>query len=198
MTAFARLAVLTLAFVLALAGCADDTPQFSGIDVTGAEGYANDFRLTDHNGKTRTMADFRGKVVAVFFGFTQCPDVCPTTMADLRKVMRQLGPDADKVQVLFITLDPKRDTQEILGKYVPSFHPSFLGLYGDEAATEKTARDFKIFYQQRPGKTPETYTLDHTAGTLVFDQRGRLRLFHNYGLSPEAIASDFRLLFKQG
>ena len=198
MKALLRIPCLALGALLALAGCANDVPQFSGIDITGAEGYANDFRLTDHDGKTRTMADFRGKVVAMFFGYTQCPDVCPTTMSDLRKVMQQLGPDADKVQVLFVTLDPKRDTPAVLAKYVPSFHPSFLGLYGDAAATEKTARDFKIFYREQPGKSPESYTLDHTAGTLVFDGKGRLRLFHNYGLSPEAIASDFKLLLKQG
>jgi protein SCO1/2 len=177
-----------------LLGCGEAAKPFNSADITGAQGYAGDFRLTDHTGKARTMADFRGKLVLMFFGYTHCPDVCPTTMSDLKKVMALLGADADKVQVLFVSVDPKRDTREVLSAYVPSFHPSFLGLSGDEAATAQVARDFKIYYKAQPGGTPDAYSVDHTAGTLVFDRGGRLRLFVNYGLEPEKIAEDLRRL----
>jgi protein SCO1/2 len=186
-----------LLLCLAIIGCRGDLGKFSGIDLTGIQGYGTDFRLTDHTGKARTLADFRGKVVTLFFGYTHCPDVCPTTLSDMRQVMEKLGKDSERVQVLFVTLDPGRDTPELLARYVPAFHPSFLGLYGDAETTAKTAKDFKIFYQLQPGKTPETYTVDHTAGTLVFDPQGHLRLFLNYGLSSDLIASDIRILLKQ-
>lgn len=178
---------------LTLVGC-ESKPVFNALDVTGIEGYGNDFRLTDHNGKPRTMADFRGKAVVIFFGYTQCPDVCPTTLSEMRRVMQILGNDAQRLQVLFVTVDPARDTPELLAKYVPSFNPSFLGLYGDAAATEKIARDFKIFYRVSAGKTAESYTVDHTAASLVFDPQGRLRLFVNYGLGAEKIAPDIKQL----
>jgi protein SCO1/2 len=186
-----------LLLCLAIIGCRGDLGKFSGIDLTGIQGYGTDFRLTDHTGKARTLADFRGKVVTLFFGYTHCPDVCPTTLSDMRQVMEKLGKDSERVQVLFVTLDPGRDTPELLARYVPAFHPSFVGLYGDAETTAKTAKDFKIFYQLQPGKTPETYTVDHTAGTLVFDPQGHLRLFLNYGLSSDLIASDIRILLKQ-
>ncbi len=185
-----------LLLCLAAAGC-NGGGKFSGIDITGVQGYAADFRLTDHNGKVRTLTEFRGKVVTLFFGYTQCPDVCPTTLSDMGQVMLKLGKDADRLQVLFITVDPKRDTPDLLAKYVPAFHPSFLGLYGDAEATAKTAKDFKIHYREQPGKTPESYSVDHTAGTLVFDPQGRLRLFYPYDMNPELIAADIKILLQQ-
>lgn len=190
-----RCAALLLVGIALLAGC-ESKPVFNALDITGIEGYGNEFRLTDHNGKPRTLADFRGKVVVMFFGYTQCPDVCPTTLSDLRKAMQLLAGDADKVQVLFVTVDPDRDTQDLLAKYVPAFNPSFLGLRGDAAATQRVAKDFKIFYQVEPGKTPESYTVAHTAASLAFDPQGRLRLFVNYNTEPVKIAADIKLLLK--
>jgi protein SCO1 len=166
---------------------------FKNTDVTGLE-YAKDFALPDFNGKPRTLADFRGKAVLVFFGYTQCPDVCPTTMAEMATVMQQLGPLADKVQVLFITLDPERDTPELLSKYVPAFDARFLGLVGDKAATDKVAKEFKVFYQKVPSKTPGSYTIDHTAGSYVFDPQGRIRLFVRHGQGAEPIVHDLKQL----
>lgn len=167
--------------------------SFENTDVTGLD-YAKDFSLTDHNGKRRTLSDFKGKVVIAFFGYTQCPDVCPTTMAEMAGVLKQLGPDADRVQVLFITIDPERDTQEFLAKYVPSFDPRFLGLRGDSAETAKVAKDFKVFYQKVPGKEAGSYTMDHTAGSYVFDPKGRVRLFLRNGKGPEPVIHDVKLL----
>ena len=167
--------------------------KFINTDVTGL-GYARDFALTDHNGKPRTLADFKGKAVVVFFGFTQCPDVCPTTMAEMASVMKELGPQADKVQVLFITVDPERDTQVLLSKYVPAFDARFLGLYGDLAATDKVAKEFRVFYQKVPGKTPGSYSIDHTAGSYVFDPQGHIRLFVRHGQGAEPIVHDLKLL----
>lgn len=167
--------------------------EFKNTDVTGLD-YGKDFALTDHTGKPRTLADFKGKAVVVFFGYTQCPDVCPTTLAEMADVMRQLGPLADKVQVLFVSVDPSRDTPELLSKYVPAFDSRFLGLVGDRAATEKIAKEFKVFYQKVAGKDPESYTMDHTAGSYVFDPQGRLRLFVRHGQGAEPIAHDLRLL----
>lgn len=196
---------LLMAGALLLAGCSDKTEQqgtmvlspvkteFKNTDVTGL-GYAKDFALTDHNGKPRTLADFKGKAVVVFFGFTYCPDVCPTTMAEMANVMQQLGPQAEKVQVLFISVDPERDTPELLAKYVPAFHPSFLGLVGDKAATEKVAKEFRVFYQKVPGKEAGSYTVDHTAGSYVFDPQGRIRLFIRHGQGTEPIVHDLKIL----
>lgn len=189
--------VLALVFAcsLLLAGC-ESKPVFNALDITGIAGYGNDFRLTDHAGKARTMADFRGKVVVMFFGYTQCPDVCPTTLSDMRKVMELLKGDAARVQVLFVTVDPARDSQDLLARYVPAFHPSFVGLFGDREATGKVTSDFKIIARKEEGKTPESYTVSHTAASLVFDPAGRLRLFVNYGADPEKIAADIKLLLK--
>jgi len=191
--------MLLLCTAVALAGCGDGKPQFRNTDVTGAD-YAKGFALTDHNGKKVTLADYKGKVVTVFFGFTQCPDVCPTALAEMREVVSRLGPDGQKLQVLFITIDPERDTQALLAQYVPAFHPGFVGLYGDAATTAAVAKDFKVFFQKVPGKTPGSYTMDHSAGTYVFDPQGRLRLFvrpapaGDTGSSLERLVSDIRLL----
>jgi len=183
--------------LLMLTACSDKPPvAFKNTDVTGLE-YARDFALNDHTGKLRTLADFKGKVVVIFFGYTQCPDVCPTTMVEMANVMKQLGPQADKVQVLFVTLDPERDTPALLSKYVPAFDARFLGLVGDQAATEKIAKEFKVFYQKVPGKEAGSYTMDHTAGTYVFDQQGRIRLFIRNGQETEAITHDLKILLTQ-
>jgi protein SCO1/2 len=179
----------------ALAACTPDGPKFQASDVTGAT-FGRNFSLTDATGKPRTLADYRGKAVVIFFGYTQCPDVCPTTLAELAEVMKRLGPDADRVQVLFVTIDPERDTADLLGKYVPAFDPRFMGLRGDAAATEAVAKEFKIIYQKQPGATPGSYTMDHSAGTYIFDPQGRLRLYVSYGQGPEVFAHDLRELLK--
>ena len=166
---------------------------FQNTDVTGLD-YAKGFALTDHTGKPRTLADFKGKVVVVFFGYTQCPDVCPTTMAEMASVMQKLGPLADQVQVLFITLDPERDTQQLLASYVPAFDKRFIGLRGTPEQTAKTAKEFKVFYAKVPGSDPNGYTIDHTAGSYVFDRDGRLRLFIRHGQGPDPIVHDLRQL----
>lgn len=185
----------TLAVLALLAACSEPPPQFRSTDVTGMT-FSGDFRLTDHNGRERTLADFRGKAVVVFFGYTHCPDVCPTTLAELAAAMKALGKDAERVQVLFISVDPERDTADLLSKYVPSFHPSFLGLRGDPEITAKTAKDFKIMYQKQPGAAPETYTVDHSAGSFVFDPQGKLRLYVSYGKGAEVFAHDIALLLR--
>lgn len=182
---------------LMLAGCGARPPEFKNADVTGAD-CCRAFRLTDHKGRTRALADFRGKAVVMFFGYTQCPDVCPTTMSEMKAVVQQLGADAKRVQVLFITLDPERDTRELLADYVPAFDADFLGLYGDLETTAKTAKEFRVFYQKRPGPTPSSYTLDHTAGSYVFDPQGRLRLFVRHGDGGANLVADLRALLAQG
>jgi len=186
-------ALLVLLFV----GCGPQQPGFRNTDVTGAD-CCKDFRLTGHDGRTRTLADFRGKTVVMFFGYTQCPDVCPTTMTEMKAVVQQLGADAERVQVLFVTVDPERDTRELLAAYVPAFDPGFLGLYGDAEATAKTAREFRVFYQKRPGATSSSYTVDHTAGSYVFDTQGRVRLFVRHGDGGANLVADLRTLLKQG
>jgi protein SCO1/2 len=186
-----------LLLVLLLSACGPSGPAFKNTDVTGAE-CCKDFRLTDHTGKLTTLSDFRGKAVVVFFGYTQCPDVCPTTMAEMKSVLQQLGSDAKRVQVLFVTVDPERDTRELLANYVPAFDASFLGLYGDPETTAKTAKEFKVFYQKVPGKTPAGYSVDHTAGSFVFDPQGRIRLFARYGDGGANLAADLKTLLKTG
>ena len=190
-----RLAAIFVA--LALGACSPGKPQFNNTDITGAD-FARGFELTGHDGKPRTLADFRGKVVTVFFGYTQCPDVCPTTLTEMAEVMGLLGEKSDKVQVLFVTVDPERDTPELLAQYVPAFDPRFLGLYGDATATEKVAKEFKVFYQKVPGSRPGTYTVDHSAGSFVFDARGRTRLFVKHGQGAEKLAQDLRRLIDEG
>jgi protein SCO1/2 len=184
-------AALLLAGAL-LAGCSDEARQFKLTDVTGAK-FGRDFALTDHHGTARSLADFRGKVVAVFFGFTHCPDVCPTTLAELAAVMKDLGEQAREVQVLFVTLDPERDTPAVLRQYVPAFHPAFLGLHGDAQAIARTAVEFKVFYQKQSAAAGG-YSLDHTAGVYLFDREGRLRVFAQQGEEQAALLHDIRLL----
>jgi protein SCO1/2 len=199
--ALPRAATLALALLCALvcallvAACAPDGPKFKASDVTGST-FGKDFALTDFNGKPRTLADFRGKAVVLFFGYTQCPDVCPTTLAELAETMKRLGPDADRVQVLFVTVDPARDTPQLLAQYVPAFDPRFLGLYGDADALARTAKEFKILYQKQPGPTPGSYTMDHSAATYLFDPQGRLRVYVSYGQGPEVYVHDLRELLK--
>ncbi len=189
-----RHCLLMICATVLLTACEPAKPPFNSVDITGIQGYGNDFRLTDHKGQARTMADYRGKVVAIFFGYTFCPDVCPTTLSEMRQVMQQLGGQGEKLQVLFITVDPKRDSQEVLGKYVPSFHPSFLGLNGDDAAIRQVAKDFKIVARVAEGKSADSYTVDHTAGTFIFDTQGRLRLMAPYGIGAEKLAADIKRL----
>lgn len=189
-TVLGMLAVL----VWSIAGCSNPSKvSFKGTDITGAE-FARRLALTDHHGKARTLDDFKGKVVVVFFGYTQCPDVCPTTLAALREVRDKLGADGERLQVLFVTVDPERDTQELLAVYVPAFHPDFLGLRGDADATAQVAKEFKIFYGKSAGKTPTSYTVDHSAGVYIFDPQGRVRLFGSQGYTVEAYLHDIRLL----
>lgn len=187
-----RAAVLACC-LLALAACGQGKPVFQNTDITGAE-FGQGFQLTDHTGKARTLKDFDGKAVVVFFGFTRCPDVCPSTLAEMKAVRERLGADADRVQVLFITIDPERDTPRLLAEYVPSFDPSFLGLYGDMATTERTAKEFKIYYQKVPGSTPDNYSMDHTAASYIYDPRGHLRLYVRNGAGTDAITHDIKLL----
>jgi len=166
---------------------------FANTDITGAK-YGQDFKLLDHHGQPRSLADYRGKVVTLFFGYVQCPDVCPTNLSGMAEVMRQLGPDADKVQVLFMTVDPERDTQSLLAEYVPAFDARFVGLYGDLSTTRAVATDFKVFYQKQGDVNGKAYTVDHSTGTYVFDPQGHLRLYVKHAEKPELIAADIRKL----
>ncbi len=181
--------------IASLCGC--NQPQaaqpFKSTNVTGIDS-GKDFRLTDHQGKPRTLSDFKGKVVVLFFGYTHCPEACPNTLSELALVMKRLGPDADKVQVLFITLDPERDTQALLAQFVPSFNPKFMGLYGTPAQIAETAKDYHLFYSKEPGKSPANYTLDHSVGTYIYDPSGRLRLHAAYGQGADALVHDIKLL----
>lgn len=196
LTTIWRTSVAALLLAALLAGCDGGGPKFKNTDITGA-GYGSELSLTGHDGKPRTLADFRGKVVVLFFGYTHCPDVCPTTLAELSQVMKALGSDADRVQVLFVTVDPERDTPAILSKYVTAFDPRFLGLYGDAEATRRAAREFKVFYEKRGGSSPGEYSMDHSAGTYVIDPKGRLRLFVGYGKAGADLAQDIRTLLSE-
>lgn len=171
-------------------------PSFKAVDITGAE-YARELSLTDADGKARTLADFKGKVTLVFFGFTQCPDVCPTTLAELAAVKRDLGKDGERVQGVFVSVDPQRDTPAILKAYMAAFDPSFVALRGTPEQTQTAARNFKVFYAQVPGRTEGSYSVDHTAGTFVFDAQGRVRLFVRYGSGAEALRHDLKLLLAE-
>jgi len=168
---------------LLLAACDAGAPKFKSTDITGAD-YGKALELTDHAGKPRHLEDFRGKAVVLFFGFTHCPDVCPTTLVDVSNALKTLGPDANRVQVLFVTVDPERDTQDALAKYVTAFDPRFLGLRGDAAATQRAAKEFKIYYEKR--KIGDTYSIDHSGQSYVLDPQGRLRLL----VRPDRIAED--------
>ncbi|WP_428420180.1 SCO family protein [Methylibium sp.] len=192
-----RRLVLAFCAVLALlAGCdksATPAVPFKGIDITGAD-YGRDFAMGDLDGRPRSLADFKGKATVVFFGYTQCPDVCPTTMTELAAVKKQLGADGDKLQAVFITIDPERDTPEILKAYMASFDPSFVALRSTPEQTLALAKSFKAFFRKVPGKEPNSYTMDHTAGAYVYDPQGRLRLFVRYGQPVDAWVSDLKLL----
>ncbi len=179
-----------------LAGCSEKAPSFVSVDVTGAD-YARGFSMPDQDGKTRTLKDFAGKVVVVFFGFTHCPDVCPTSLAELAQIKKLLGPDGDKLQGVFVTVDPERDTPEMLKAYVANFDPSFVALRASTPeALAAMAKDFKVYYKKVEGSTPSTYSMDHSAGSYVFDTKGQLRLFTRYGTGAEALAGDIRQLLK--
>ena len=182
-------------FARFLAGCSPDKPQFKSIDLTGAD-YAKDFVLPDQNGKTRSIKDFAGKVVVVFFGFTQCPDVCPTSMADLAGIKKSLGADGDKLQGVFISVDPERDTPEILKAYMGNFDPTFLALRPSAEQLPVVAKDFKIYYKKVEGRTASSYSMDHSAGNYIYDTQGRLRLYNRYGSGVEGLTADIRLLLK--
>ena len=178
---------------LLLAGCAEE-PKFKSTDITGVE-YGSTLELTDHAGRARTLADFRGKAVVLFFGFTQCPDVCPTTLVDISNSLKKLGPDAERVQVLFVTVDPERDTPKVLAEYVAAFDPRIIALRGDAAATQRVAKEFKIYYEKR--KQGDGYTVDHSAQSYVIDPQGRLRLLVRHERIAQDLAHDLRTLLEQ-
>jgi protein SCO1/2 len=193
---YQAITLLILAGLLAACGKADPPQQkFSAVDITGSP-WGKDFRLTDHDGQTRSVADFQGKAIVLFFGYTNCPDMCPMTMYKLATAMEKLGKDAERVQVLFVTLDPKRDTPDILKKYASAFHPTFLGAYGDEQTTRETAKEFKVFFQHQKPDENGFYTVDHMGPSFVFDPQGRLRLFIADQHSTDMIAQDLRTLLK--
>jgi protein SCO1/2 len=178
---------------LLVAGCSEPAASFAGIDITGAD-YATGFSLTDHNGQPRTLADFKGKAVVLFFGFTQCPDVCPTTMSELAAAKRLLGADGERLQGLFVSIDPERDTPEIMKQYMASFDPSFLALYAAPDQLPALAKSYKAYYKKVDGPTPTSYTMDHSAGSYVYDTQGRIRLYHRYGSGAPALAADLKKL----
>lgn len=195
LAAMRPLMVLSTALYTALMLGCGQPPQFNSTDITGSE-FGREFPtpLTDHTGQLRRLADFKGKAVVIFFGYTQCPDVCPTTLSTMAAVLKLLGDDGQKVQVLFVTVDPERDTRELLAAYVPQFHPTFIGLSADPATTAATALAFKVFYQKQPGSSPTAYSVDHSASSYVYDPQGHLRLYVKHGETPEKIAADIRLL----
>ena len=187
--------LLASALAPLLVACGETKPQFKAIDITGAE-YARGFQLTDHDGRPRTLKDFAGKAVVVFFGYTQCPDVCPTTLAEIAEAKRLLGADGAKVQGVFVTVDPQRDTPELLKAYMANFGSDFVALRGTPEQLAEVAKEYKIYYKRVDGKTPGSYTMDHSAGSYVYDAQGRVRLYTRYGTGPEALASDLKLLLK--
>ena len=196
--ALKKIAVSALSISAAgvFSACSERKAEFRGIDVTGAE-YARDLPLTDHNGQQRSLKDFAGKVVVVFFGFTQCPDVCPTSMQELAEVKRTLGADGERLQGIFVTVDPERDTADVLKAYMANFDPTFLALRGNAQELAAVAKDFKIYYKKVDGKTPTSYTMDHSAGSYVYDTAGRLRVYHRYGSGAAALAADVTTLLKE-
>ena len=180
---------------LSLAACSERKPSFNAVDITGAD-YARDFSLTDADGKLRTLADFKGKVVVLFFGYAQCPDVCPTTMSEMAQVKQQLGADGDKLQVLFVTVDPERDTPAVMKAYMGAFDPAFVALIPTPEQLPALAKDFKAYYKKVEGKTPTSYSMDHSAASFVYDTEGRLRLYARYGAGVPAMVSDVKALLK--
>lgn len=194
-----RRTVLTAALAAGLlAACSKgEAPSFAGIDITGAD-YATGFDLADQFGQRRMLADFKGKVVLVFFGFTQCPDVCPTTLTEIAQVKQALGADGERVQGIFISVDPERDTPEIMKQYMASFDPTFLALQAPPDQLPDIARSFKVYYKKVEGKTPTSYTMDHSAGTYVYDPQGRIRLYHRYGSGVQGLIADVKQLLAAG
>ena len=186
---------IALTAVLALSGCGQDKPAFRGVDITGAD-YAQGWELADHNGQVRTLKDFAGKAVIVFFGYTQCPDVCPTSMQELAEVKRLLGKDGERLQGVFITVDPERDTAELLKAYMANFDPNFVALRPTLEQLPKVTKDFKIYYKKVEGKTPTSYTMDHSAGSYVYDTQGNVRLYSRYGSGAKVLAQDIQTLLK--
>jgi protein SCO1/2 len=184
-----------VAATLGLAACSEPRPSFNAVDITGAD-YAKDFSLKDVDGKVRTLADFKGKVVVLFFGYAQCPDVCPTTMTEMAQVKQQLGSDGDKLQVLFVTVDPARDTPEVLKAYMGAFDPGFVALIPTPEQLATIAKDFKVYFKKVEGKTPTSYSMDHSAASFVYDTQGRLRLYARYGAGVAPMVSDVKALLK--
>jgi protein SCO1/2 len=195
MFTFSRRWLLSFMAVLALTACSPEKPSFNSIDITGAD-YAKGFTLTDHNGQSRSLSDFKGKVVVLFFGYTQCPDVCPTTMTELVEVKRLLGPDGDKLQAVFVTVDPARDTTELLKAYMTNFDSTFVAFVPTADELADLAKHFKIYYKKQAGKTPTSYTMDHSAGSYVYDTQGNLRLYSRYGAGVQMLAQDIQTLLK--
>ena len=195
MMSSARRYFLSALAVLALTACNPDKPKFNAIDITGAD-YAKGFTLTDQNGQSRSLSDFKGKVVVLFFGYTQCPDVCPTSMTELVEVKRLLGADAAKLQGMFVTVDPARDTAELLKAYMANFDPTFVAFTPTPEQLAVVAKDYKIYYKRVEGKTPTSYTVDHSAGSYVYDTQGNLRLYSRYGVGPQVMAQDIQTLLK--
>ena len=194
----ARRALLLAVAAAALAGCdsglpGSSKPAFKAIDITGAE-YARTLQLSDPDGQLRSLADYKGKVVVVFFGYTQCPDVCPTTLTNLAETQRLLGQDGDKLVGVFVTVDPKRDTATLMKSYVSAFNPNWVGLRGTPDETAAAAKEFKIFYREVPGKTESSYTVDHTAASFVFDPQGKVRLYVRHATPPADLAADLKIL----
>ena len=183
----------------ALAACTKAPPAatFQAVDVSGAD-YAKGFALTDAHGKLRTLDEFKGKVVAIFFGYTQCPDVCPTTLAEMAEVKRQLGADGERLQTIFVSLDPERDTPEILAAYMANFDPGFIALRPSPEQLAATAKDFKVYYKKVDGSAPGTsYTLDHSTATYLYDPQGRLRLYARYGAGSAPLVADIKQLLAE-
>ena len=178
-----------------LAACTESKPSFNAVDITGAD-YARDFSLADADGKVRTLADFKGKAVVLFFGYAQCPDVCPTTMSEMAQVKQQLGADGDKLQVVFVTVDPVRDTPEVMKAYMGAFDPSFVALIPTPDQLAAVAKDFKVYFKKVDGKTPTSYSMDHSAASFVYDPQGRLRLYARYGAGVAPMVADLKTLLK--
>lgn len=198
-----RAALRTLGFAgfsafagASLMACSDKKTSFSSIDVTDAP-YARSFNLKDHNGQARQLSDFSGKVVVMFFGYTQCPDVCPTTMLELSEIKKSLGADANRLQAIFVTVDPARDTQPVLKAYMENFDPSFLALIPTSDELKEVAKEYKVYYNKVEGKTPTSYTMDHSAFSYIYDTKGKLRLFSNYGADRKLLTQDIALLLKE-
>ncbi|WP_347485087.1 SCO family protein [Vandammella animalimorsus] len=190
-------AALVGAALLGLAGCTGSEPaaKFHTLDISGVD-YAKGFSMPDAHGQQRSLADFAGKVVFVYFGFAQCPDICPTTMLEMAEVKKLLGEDGDKLQIVFVTVDPERDTPEVMRAYMESFDPQAVALVGNAEQIAAMARDFKVFYEKKPGSTPDTYTIDHSASGYMYDPQGRLRLYVRYGTPVDQIAADVRQLLQ--